>query len=333
MTIDNFQARFAFVDQDGRLTTEALRALRGWFQRIGGFDGASTEDIFLLNSFASSPNTELSNAVDDMQKSHAYDYGAIIAELSKKIDELQSQISWAQNINSEVASVRRYAEDLDVKYSFAAPLTDWEHPGKIGAKTANTGTFSALTATTFNGNTWTTGTGIFTLGAGKTFTNSNTLTLTATDGSTLAIGTGGTLGTAAYTAATAYQAAQTTGSWTPAFAFGGGGSCTYTTQVGTYIKSGNLVTIQARIAVNTISAPLGALQLTGLPFASRTGDNGAASIFPTGMAATAATCMVGYVESAATTMLIRHFAAGATSNAGPDIAAGCTMYITATYEV
>jgi hypothetical protein len=43
-----------------------------------------------------------------------------------------------------------------------------------------------------------------TVADGKTFTNSNTLTLTATDGSTLAIGTGGTLGTAAYTASTAY---------------------------------------------------------------------------------------------------------------------------------
>ena len=39
---------------------------------------------------------------------------------------------------------------------------------------------------------------------GKTFTSSNTLTLTATDGSTLAVGTGGTLGTAAYTASSAY---------------------------------------------------------------------------------------------------------------------------------
>lgn len=45
---------------------------------------------------------------------------------------------------------------------------------------------------------------VLTIADGKTFTNSNTLTLTATDGSTLAIGTGGTLGTAAYTAATAY---------------------------------------------------------------------------------------------------------------------------------
>lgn len=66
-------------------------------------------------------------------------------------------------------------------------------------------TLGAITPTTVNGNTITTGTGTLTLGAGKTFTLSNTLTLAGTDGSTLNVGTGGTLGTAAYTAASAYQ--------------------------------------------------------------------------------------------------------------------------------
>lgn len=42
---------------------------------------------------------------------------------------------------------------------------------------------------------------------GKTLTASNTLTFSGTDGSTLNVGTGGTLGTAAYTAATAYATA------------------------------------------------------------------------------------------------------------------------------
>jgi hypothetical protein len=42
---------------------------------------------------------------------------------------------------------------------------------------------------------------------GKTFTASNSLALAGTDGSTLNVGTGGTLGTAAYTAATAYATA------------------------------------------------------------------------------------------------------------------------------
>lgn len=46
---------------------------------------------------------------------------------------------------------------------------------------------------TINGNTITTGSGILTLGAGKTITASNTLTFTGTDGSSVNFGTGGTV--------------------------------------------------------------------------------------------------------------------------------------------
>lgn len=49
-------------------------------------------------------------------------------------------------------------------------------------------------------------TGTLTIVAGKTLTASNTLTFQGTDGSTLNVGSGGTLGTAAYTASTAYLA-------------------------------------------------------------------------------------------------------------------------------
>ena len=65
----------------------------------------------------------------------------------------------------------------------------------------------AATATSINGLTISSSTGTLTVANGKTATVSNTLTFTGTDGSTLAIGTGGTLGTAAYTASSAYQAA------------------------------------------------------------------------------------------------------------------------------
>lgn len=67
-------------------------------------------------------------------------------------------------------------------------------------------TLGAITPSTVRGLTITTTTGTFTLTNAKTFSVSNTLTLAGTDGSTLNIGTGGTLGTAAFTAATAYGA-------------------------------------------------------------------------------------------------------------------------------
>lgn len=68
-------------------------------------------------------------------------------------------------------------------------------------------TLGNATATTINGLAISTSTGTLTLANGKTLTASNTLTMAGTDGSTLNIGGGGTLGSAAYTASTAYAPA------------------------------------------------------------------------------------------------------------------------------
>lgn len=56
-----------------------------------------------------------------------------------------------------------------------------------------TQTFGAVVGTTWNGNTWATGTGTLSIAAGKTLTASNTLTLTGTDSSSVAFGAGGTV--------------------------------------------------------------------------------------------------------------------------------------------
>lgn len=61
-----------------------------------------------------------------------------------------------------------------------------------------TPTLGAATATSLNGITFTSSTGTFTLAAAKTLTVSNTLTFSGTDGSTLNIGAGGTLGALAF---------------------------------------------------------------------------------------------------------------------------------------
>jgi hypothetical protein len=71
-------------------------------------------------------------------------------------------------------------------------------------------TLGAITPTTVNGLTVSTTTGTLTVANGKTLTASNTLTFAGTDGSTLNVGAGGTLGTAAFTASTDYAAASHT---------------------------------------------------------------------------------------------------------------------------
>ena len=71
------------------------------------------------------------------------------------------------------------------------------------------------TATTVNGLSLTSNTTGFAVAGGttsKTLTVSNSLTLSGTDGSTLNVGSGGTLGSAAYTASTAFAPAYTTSS-------------------------------------------------------------------------------------------------------------------------
>ncbi|MFO0863549.1 MAG: hypothetical protein U0744_02625 [Gemmataceae bacterium] len=79
-----------------------------------------------------------------------------------------------------------------------------------GATPALTISLGAITPTSVNALTFAAAAAGFTITGGtssKTFTASNTLTLTGTDGSTLNIGAGGTLGSAAYTSTSAYAAA------------------------------------------------------------------------------------------------------------------------------
>jgi len=64
---------------------------------------------------------------------------------------------------------------------------------------------------------------------------------------------------------------QKSGTWTPALKFGGNSTgLTYTTQVGTYTKTGKNVTLSFNIVVNDNGSSSGAATITGLPFAAET---------------------------------------------------------------
>lgn len=71
--------------------------------------------------------------------------------------------------------------------------------------TLTTPNIGAATAASINGVTISSTSGALTVANGKTFTSLNTITLSGNDTATLNVGGGGTLGTAAFTAASAYE--------------------------------------------------------------------------------------------------------------------------------
>jgi hypothetical protein len=144
--------------------------------------------------------------------------------------------------------------------SFAFPTTS-ATLARTDAGQTFTGTqaFGALTATTLNGNTFTAGTGILTITAGKTLTTNNSLTLAGTDGKTLTVsnsltlaGTDGTTLTFPGTSATlARTDAGQTFTGTQAF-----GALTATTLNGNAFTAGTGILTLAAAKTLTVSNTL-----------------------------------------------------------------------------
>lgn len=89
--------------------------------------------------------------------------------------------------------------------AWSAALDSWATKAAPSGTVVGTSDSQALTNKTINGLTISATSGNFSLTSGKMFSILNSLTLSGADGSTLNIGAGGTLGTAAFTAASAYE--------------------------------------------------------------------------------------------------------------------------------
>lgn len=173
-----FPARAALgrVDAAGNVyaSLEFSRALAALLVRVGGPMGTDLGEIAL-------DVATLANAS-----------GSVLAA---RMSDLDRHLAQAVQLVAHLAELRKQVAALEVALVQVAPPTDWEHPGKIGARKASTGQFTTVNKVTI---TAPAGAATLTLGDGKTFTVSNTLTLAGNDGSTLTIGAGGTLGSAAY---------------------------------------------------------------------------------------------------------------------------------------
>jgi hypothetical protein len=101
-----------------------------------------------------------------------------------------------------------------------------------------------------------------------------------------------------------------------------------------YTKIGRQVTVTGYLSVSSVSSPVGALVLNGLPYTSIAGDarRSSLAVLPGGFAATAVSYIGGFVNSAATTVTFYKYSAGALSNLAGDVQAGTEMFLTITYQ-
>lgn len=98
------------------------------------------------------------------------------------------------------------------------------------------------------------------------------------------------------------------GTWTPTLAFTSG-SVTYVTQLGTYTKIGNQVTVNYWIRVNTVSSPSGATYVSSLPFNSGTTDTRPAAALRVNNFAITGYC-VGWLSTSTNQILLNDIQSG-----------------------
>lgn len=98
-----------------------------------------------------------------------------------------------------------------------------------------------------------------------------------------------------------------------------------------YNKIGRQVTVVGYLAVASVSSPVGWWGITGLPFTSAV--HSVASIWSSGLQATAITTLMGFVRSGTTTIEIYKFSAGAAGGVAADVKAGAEIVFTVVYFI
>ncbi len=127
------------------------------------------------------------------------------------------------------------------------------------------------------------------------------------------------------------------GTFTPTITSAGGGTPTYSVQVGTYTKIGNRVMYNYKVTLATLGTlAAGNVSLAGLPFTSEaTANNGAAvAIVGNALAATATTSLMAVINPGTTVITPLRFTAGAfTILTVADLAGTSTFTCNGNYQV
>lgn len=99
-----------------------------------------------------------------------------------------------------------------------------------------------------------------------------------------------------------------------------------------YTKIGCVVHITGRLLVDSVSSPVGTLQVQGLPFTSRaTAPRYGFGLYAGGLEVTAITSIQGYMNENATQFQLERYAAGVSAAMAGDVKAGSEFYFSFSY--
>jgi hypothetical protein len=123
------------------------------------------------------------------------------------------------------------------------------------------------------------------------------------------------------------------GTWTAAMTCGTSGTITINAATGAYTKIGRTVTVTGALSITSVSSPVGAWNITGLPFTVATGAQftAAAALLLDGLEVGAITSMMARTSAGSSQITIYRYAAGALDNGAAHAKAAAAINISCTY--
>jgi hypothetical protein len=190
------RAAIGIVDASGRvyMTPEFSRAMGDVLARLGGANGMSAEDVAveLATATASASLQAAAVRTEELQLEVAQLQAAMarVAALRKQVEELEQQLGADTALLAQLATLGRRVDDLETADALDTPQgVDWAHPGKIGATTPNSASFTTVGVSGQVTSTVATGTAPFVVASRTQIANLNPELLQGADwGSPKAIG-------------------------------------------------------------------------------------------------------------------------------------------------
>lgn len=178
MSLNLFPARIAigqFQDANGKpikvyQTVEFARALSDLFERVGGAEGASVDELALL----SLPSAGVGDAGGMMAIEQSL--------LAQQVAELQNQLAAMEGLAGTVAQLQQYVEGVHLEATYRDPFRlDLTRPGPIGSGGASSAAFTTISATGQITSTLAAGTAPFVIASTTKVANLNADLLDGTD--------------------------------------------------------------------------------------------------------------------------------------------------------